>query len=244
MEQTNDVVLVTGGSRGIGRAIVEKLARTGRTVAFTWKSERILADEVEDQTDGLAHGFHLDLQDRLRAKQLFEEIQTTLGGLSGLVNNAGVQKSELLALSSDETWDHVLDVNLGGTFRMSREAVRAMVRRRGGSIVNVASLSALHGVAGQSAYSASKAGMIATTRCLAREVGRFGIRVNAIVPGFVETDMTADLPENTIAQLRASECLPGGVKTEKIASLVEFLISEESAGITGQAIVVDAGTTA
>jgi 3-oxoacyl-[acyl-carrier protein] reductase len=243
MEKSSQLVLVTGGTRGIGRAIVEELANVGRTVAFTWTSKSGLAEELEQHTGGKAHGFHLDLRDRSRTKHLFDEVEESLGELTGLVNNAGVQRSELLALSSDETWDHILDVNLGGTFRMSREAVRVMIRRRAGSIVNVASLSALHGVAGQSAYAASKAGILATTRCLAREVGRFGIRVNAVVPGFVETDMTADLSKEVIAQLRASESLPNGIKTNHIASVVEFLLSDASAGITGQTIVVDAGTS-
>ncbi len=243
MEQSSQLVLVTGGTRGIGRAIVEELANVGRTVAFTWTSKSDLAEELEQHTGEKAHGFHLDLRDRSRTRHLFDEVQERLGELTGLVNNAGVQRSELLALSSDETWDHILDVNLGGTFRMSREAVRVMIRRRAGSIVNVASLSALHGVAGQSAYAASKAGILATTRCLAREVGRFGIRVNAVVPGFVETDMTAGLSKEAIAQLRASESLPNGIKTNHIASVVEFLLSDASAGITGQTIVVDAGTS-
>jgi len=244
MEQINDVVLVTGGTRGIGGAIVEELTKSGRMVAFTWRSDEALSKKVEQQSGGAARAFHLDLGDRKRPRELVEEIETDMGQLAGLVNNAGIERSELLALSSDETWDHILDINLGGTFRMSREVVRSMVRRRGGSIVNVASLSALHGVAGQSAYAASKAGVLAVTRCLAREVGRLGIRVNAAVPGFVHTDMTANLSQEIVGQLRASECLSGGVTTTNVAAVVAFLLSDLAVGITGLAIVIDAGTTA
>jgi 3-oxoacyl-[acyl-carrier protein] reductase len=244
MGNCSEVVLVTGGTHGIGRAIVEELTRSGKRVAFTWRSDEAIATEVEQQSDGTACAFHLDLNDRQRPRDLFEEIELKMGQLAGLVNNAGIGNGELLALSSDETWDNVLHINLGGTFRMSREAVRSMVRRRGGSIVNVSSLSALHGVVGQSAYAASKAGVLAVTRCLAREVGRFGIRVNAVVPGFVRTDMTANLPAEIVGQLRSSECLSDGVSPADVAATVAFLLSDSAAGITGQAIVIDAGTTA
>jgi len=244
MEQSNEVVLVTGGTRGIGRAIVGELTKAGKRVAFTWRSEEALAEEIEKENRGAVSAFHLDLCDRKRPRNLVEEIENTMGQIAGLVNNAGIERSELLALSSDETWDLVLDVNLGGTFRMSREVVRSMVRRRGGSVVNVASLSALHGVPGQSAYAASKAGVLALTRCLAREMGRFGIRVNAVVPGFVRTDMTANLSQEVVGQLRATECLPDGVATTDVAAVITFLLSNSAAGITGQAVPIDAGTSA
>ena len=131
-----------------------------------------------------------------------------LGPIAGLVNNAGIQASTLLALTTDETWDEILDINLGGAFRVTREVLRHMVARRRGAIVNVASLSALHGVPGHAAYAASKAGLIAMTRCVAREMGRRNIRVNAVVPGYVATDMTSDLPDSSVQTLRSGEVLP------------------------------------
>ena len=240
---SDHVVLVTGGSRGIGRAVVEILAARGRTVAFTWRNGEAEAAAVAEASAGRAHPFHLDLADRERPARLVSEVEERLGELKGLVNNAGFQRSILLGMTSDQEWDEIVDGNLGGTFRMCRAALRTMVTRRRGSIVNVASLSALHGVSGHSAYAAAKAGMVAMTRCLAREMGRRRIRVNAVVPGYVATEMTADLPEAARDRLRAAECLPGGTSPEAVAGAVVFLL-EDAAAVTGQVLPVDAGTTA
>jgi 3-oxoacyl-[acyl-carrier protein] reductase len=244
MSDDQSVIMVTGGSRGIGRAIVEALVEQGKTVAFTWRSAEDEAARVAESSHKLAHPFHLDLADRGRPAELVSEIEERLGVVDGLVNNAGIQRSELLAMTGDESWDEVIDVNLGGAFRCCRAVLRSMVSRRRGAIVNVASLSAVHGVAGHSAYAASKAGMIAMTRCVAREMGKRSIRVNAVVPGYVETDMTASLPEQAVAQLRASEVLRCGTSPAAVAEAVLFLLSDRAAAITGQVLTVDAGTTA
>jgi 3-oxoacyl-[acyl-carrier protein] reductase len=236
--------LITGGTRGIGRAIVEALATEKRTVAFTWCSNEDLAREVERSTTGRATAFHMDIRDRSRPRSLVEEVESRLGPIEALVNNAATQHIELLAMTSDQVWDDVIDVNLGGAFRLSREVIRGMTTRRRGSIVNVSSLSALHGVAGHGAYAASKAGLLALTRCLAREMGRREIRVNAVVAGFVPTDMTSSLPESAVARLRSTECLPSGTEPMSVADAVQFLLSDKAASITGQTLVVDAGTTA
>jgi 3-oxoacyl-[acyl-carrier protein] reductase len=241
-------VLVTGGSRGIGRAVVEALAADaaacGRRIAFTWRAEEALAREVETRTGGCARAFHLDLHDRARPDELVAEVEAALGPIEGLVNNAGVRREGLLALTSDAEWDAVLEVNLGGPFRCCRAVLRGMMVRRRGSIVNVASLSALHGVAGQAAYAASKAGLLGLTRALAREAGRRGVRVNAVVPGFVATDLTAGVPEAAIVALRAGESLAEGTSAEAVAASVCFLLSDRAAAITGQTLVVDAGASA
>jgi 3-oxoacyl-[acyl-carrier protein] reductase len=236
-------VLVTGGSRGIGRAIVEALARENdRKIAFTWRSEEALARELEEATG--ARAFQLDLADPARPDDLLAEVEEALGPVEGLVNNAGLRRESLLALTSDEDWNAVLDTNLGGLFRCCRAVLRGMMTRRRGAIVNVSSLSALHGVAGQAAYAASKAGILGLTRSLAREVGKRGVRVNAVVPGFVPTDLTAGLPAPAIAALRAGECLPAGVSAAQVADAVLFLLSGRAAAITGQTLVVDAGASA
>lgn len=239
-------VLVTGGTRGIGRAIVEALVseKSERRVAFTWSSSEGEARALEEAAEGRARAFRLDLRDRGRPDDLVMEIQEALGPVDALVNNAGIRREALLALTSDEDWDAVLDVNLGGLFRCCRAALRGMIVRRRGSIVNVSSLSAVHGVAGQAAYAASKAGILGLTRSLAREVGKRGVRVNAVVPGFVPTDLTAGLPEPAVQMLRAGECLPGGVGVEGVASAVLFLLSDAAAAITGQTLIVDAGASA
>jgi 3-oxoacyl-[acyl-carrier protein] reductase len=237
---------VTGGGRGIGRAVVEALlaADPAALVAFTWRSGEAAARELEAAADGRARAYAFDLADRRRPEDLVAEVEAELGGLRGLVNNAGLRREAIVAMTSDADWDAVVDANLGGAFRCCRAVLRGMVARRCGAIVNVASLSALHGVAGQGAYAAAKAGLLGMTRVLAREVGRRGVRVNAVVPGFVATGMTADLPPAKVEALTAGQCLPGGVTAADVAAAVVFLLSEGAAAITGQALVVDAGASA
>jgi len=236
-------VLVTGGSRGLGRAIVEALAaEPPAQVAFTWNADEEAARTVAAATG--ARAFRFDLCDRARPDDLISEVEAAIGPVEGLVNNAGLRRESLLAMTSDADWDAVLDANLGGLFRCCRAVLRGMMVRRRGVIVNVSSLSALHGVPGQGAYAASKAGILGLTRSLAREAGRRGVRVNAVVPGFVETDLTSGIPETAVAALRAGECLPRGVQPGDVAAAVLFLLSDRAAAITGQALVVDAGASA
>lgn len=245
--QPQGQILVTGGSRGLGRAIVERLVRNGESVAFTYRTAepeaeglvRSLEAEIPEASLS-AHAF--DLADGAAAKELIRELEER-APIDGLVNNAGAQSSALVALISDADWQRTLDVNLGGPFRCCRAVLPLMVRRRRGSIVNIASLGAERGVAGQGAYAASKAGLLALTRVMAREMGRRGIRVNAVVPGFVETDMTADLPEPAKKGLRAAECLRTGVSADQVASAVAFLLSDAAGGITGESLHVDAGAS-
>ncbi len=244
MDDRDPITLVTGGSRGIGRAIVEELLADGKSVALTFRSLSQPARDLEQSFGDGVRAFQFDLADRERPLTLVREIEADMGPIDALVNNAGIERSELTAMMSDTSWDEVLDVNLGGAFRLSREVVRSMVARRRGAIVNISSLSALSGVAGHSAYAASKAGLVAMTRCLAREMGRRNIRVNAVVPGFVATDMTSNLTKDAVDRLRSHECLPRDVTALDVARVVTFLLSERAAGITGQALPVDGGTSA
>ena len=237
---------MTGGSRGIGRAVVEALlaAEPEGRVAFTFRSGEAEARALEEAAGGRARAFPFDLADRRRPDDLVAEVEDTVGPVAGLVNNAGRAHQALLALTSDADWDGVVDADLSAAFRMCRAVLRGMVTRRRGAIVNVSSLAALHGVAGQGPYAAAKAGLLAMTRVLAREVGRRNIRVNAVVPGFVATEMTSPLGPEQVAALRAGEVLPGGTPPAAVADAVVFLLSQRAASITGQTLVVDAGASA
>lgn len=244
MSEARRVALVTGGSRGIGRAIVRALAGEGWTVAFTWREREDEARRLAADLGDAARPFQFNLPDRSRPKDLVDEIEERVGPIAGLVNNAGVRRDALLAALPDDAWDQLLDANLGGVFRCCRAVLPSMLRRRAGSIVNVSSLTAVHGLAGQTAYGAAKAGILGLTRSLAREVGSRGIRVNAVIPGFVPTDMVADVPPERVKALRAAEVLPGGVTAASVADTVAFLLSERAGSITGQALVIDAGMMA
>jgi 3-oxoacyl-[acyl-carrier protein] reductase len=238
------IALVSGGSRGIGRAIVEAMVEQGWTVAFTYHSDEASARAVAERSGGKARAFVLDLGDRTAAGTLVSEIESSLGPIDALVNNAGRRAQALLAMTNDAEWDATVDVNLNGAFRCCRAVLPQMMSRRRGSIVNVSSLAAVAGVSGQTAYAASKAALLGMTKSLAREVGRRNVRVNAVLPGFVPTDMTSSLPEEIVKGLRSHECLARGTTAADVANLVAFLASERAAAITGQAIVIDAGTTA
>lgn len=237
------VILVTGGTGGLGGSIVETLVAEGAAVAFTFASGEERARTLEERVEG-SRAFSLDLRDPTAPGELVRRVEAELGPVDGLVNNAGVRSDGLLAFTSDEDWERVVDVNLGGVFRCCRAVVPGMVGRRRGAIVNVASLSARLGLAGQASYAASKAGVLGLTRALAREVGSRGIRVNAVAPGFVATEMTGELPEEVVRSLRARECLPAGVSAASVAATVAFLLSERASGITGQCLFVDAGVSA
>jgi len=238
------VALVTGGSRGIGRATVEALAADGFTVAFTWRESEAEAQRLAERLEGRAVPFRFDLRDRTRPGNLVHEIEEQVGPIAGLVNNAGVRRDGLLATLPDEGWDDLLDANLGGVFRCCRSVIPRMLHRRRGSIVNVSSMTAVHGLAGQTAYGAAKAGILGLTRSLAREVGSRGVRVNAVIPGFVPTAMVADVPPEKVKALRSAEALPAGVTVEGVAAAILFLLSDRSAAITGQTLVIDAGLLA
>ena len=238
------VALVTGGSRGIGRAVVQTLAAQGWSVAFTWREREDEARRLAEELRGAARPFRFDLRDRARASDLVREVEEQVGPIEGLVNNAGVRRDGLLATLADDGWDDLVDANLGGVFRCCRAVVPRMLHRRRGAIVNVSSMTAVHGLAGQAAYGAAKAGILGLTRSLAREVGSRGVRVNAVIPGFVPTEMVADIPPEKVKTLRSAEALPAGVTTGGVAGAIVFLLSDAAASITGQTLVVDAGLLA
>lgn len=225
-------VLVTGGSRGIGRAIVEEFAAAGHKVVFTYADNK----EAADQLAGIASAFQADVRDFARAQQVIAEA----GPIDILINNAGIKKDGALHNMSLEAWSEVIDTNLTGAFNYSRLVVKDMIRR-GGAIVNITSVSGVIGMSGQSNYSASKAGLIGFTKALAKEVARFGVRVNAIAPGFIETDMTGGMDEGTKKKLYSQIPLGKPGTATQVARAAVYLAGEDAGYITGQVLVMDGG---
>src|SRR6266446_4897238 len=231
---SNKVAIVTGGSRGIGRAIVQALARENARVAFTYAQNKALADEISNGDTVL--GFQADVTSLEQAKDLVKQVKEKFGHIDILVNNSGITRDKLLALMTEKDWDDVLDTNLKGVFNLTKPVVGVMLRQRSGTILNVTSISGIVGVPGQVNYSSSKAGMIGFTKALAKEVAKANITVNAMALGFVETDMTAVL--NPEYRGKALEQIPLGRfgKTAEIAEAALFLLSEKASYITGQVI--------
>lgn len=238
------VALVTGGSRGIGRAIALELAKRGASVVLSYAGNEVAAAEtVKAITDagGKARAVRLDVSDTAACARVVEEIIAAQGRLDVLVNNAGVAIDGLVMRFKDDDWDTTLDTNLKGAFALIRAASRPMMKQRRGAIVNVSSVVGEMGNGGQAAYAASKAGLLGLTKSIARELGSRNIRVNAVTPGFVATDMTASIP----APLRDKliEQLPLGRlgAPDEIAKAVAFLASDEASYITGEVLKVNGG---
>ena len=236
--------LVTGGSRGIGRAIARTLARDGFFIILTYVSRPEEAERtVEEiaQQGGQARAFALDVGDHAAVEAFFASEIRDKVNLAVLVNNAGITRDCFLIRMKSEDFDRVLDVNLGGAFVCSREAAKIMSKRRFGRIINIASVVGQMGNAGQANYCAAKAALIGLTKSNARELAARGITVNAVAPGFIETDMTATLGENVVAAYVESIPLRRMGTAQDVAEAVAFLASDKAAYITGQVIAVNGG---
>ncbi|MBB4932085.1 3-oxoacyl-[acyl-carrier protein] reductase [Lipingzhangella halophila] len=224
--------LVTGGSRGIGLAIARELAAAGDDVAVTYRSG--------EPPEGLL-GVSCDITDTAQVDAAFKRVEDEQGPVEVLVANAGITKDQLLALMSEEDFASVLDTNLTGTFRVAKRAVKGMMRKRTGRIVLISSVVGLLGSGGQANYAASKAGLVGFGRSLARELGSRNITVNVVAPGFIETDMTAELPEERQAEIKKNVPLGRYGSTDEVAKTVRFLASPDAAYITGAVLPVDGG---
>ncbi|VFU13251.1 beta-ketoacyl-acyl carrier protein reductase [anaerobic digester metagenome] len=240
------VAIITGGSRGIGRAIALTLAQKGAAVVVNYAASAGAAADVVDSIrsrGGRAIACKADVSDSGEAAGLVKEAQTQFGRVDILVNNAGVIRDNLILRMKDEDWETVLGINLKGAFNCARAAARGMLKNQYGRIVNISSVSGIIGNTGQVNYCASKAGLLGLTKALAKELGSRNITVNAVAPGFITTEMTAGLPEDIKEKMLAQIPLRRFGGPEEIAELVAFLASDAAAYITGQTITVDGGMT-
>jgi 3-oxoacyl-[acyl-carrier protein] reductase len=236
--------LITGASRGIGRDVALRLAAEGVAVAVNYHTSEIEAATVVDEARALgvsAITIHGSVTDAAHADALIEATVAQLGSLDILVNNAGITRDNLLMRMAEEDWDAVMDTNLKGAFLCTKAAIRPMLRQRSGRIINMSSVVALTGNAGQANYTAAKAGLIGFTKTVAREVASRGITVNALAPGFIETRMVNELGEDLKKQIMERIPLARFGSTEDVAASVAFLASEDAAYITGQVLSVDGG---
>lgn len=236
--------IITGAARGIGKAIALKFASEGANIAFTDLviDDNALATQAEIEALGVkAKGFASDASNFEATKAVVAEIQKEFGRIDILVNNAGITKDGLLLRMSEEQWDRVIGINLKSAFNFTRNVIPVMFSQRSGSIINMASVVGVHGNAGQANYAASKAGMIALAKSVAQEMGPRGIRANAIAPGFIETAMTAALPDKVREEWKVKIPLRRGGKPEDIADVATFLASDLASYVTGQVIQVDGG---
>ncbi len=244
MSLKGKTAIVTGGTRGIGRAIALELAGNGADVAFSYVKNVEKAKELEGEISRLgvkAFSVQSDVADFAQSKEMVNNAIKELGKVDVLVNNAGITRDKILMMMSEEDWRAVIDTNLNGVFNCTKAAVVPMMKQRSGSIINISSVSGLVGMAGQTNYSSSKAGIVGFTKALAKEVARRGVRVNAVAPGFIKTDMVEAIEQKYLDEMLKLVPLGRIGETEEVARVVAFLASDEASYITGQVITVDGG---
>jgi 3-oxoacyl-[acyl-carrier protein] reductase len=240
----NKVALITGGSRGIGKGIVEVFAAQGAHVAFTYNSSAEAANAMADelsQNGVIVKAYQSDAAQFDQAESLVTQVLADFGSIDILINNAGITKDNLLMRISEEDFDRVIEVNLKSVFNMTKAVQRTMLKQRHGSIINMSSIVGVQGNAGQTNYAASKAGIIGFSKSVALELGSRNIRCNVIAPGFIETEMTQKLDEATVQSWRDGIPLKRGGTPQDIANTCLYLASELSSYVTGQVIHVDGG---
>ncbi len=240
-ELDGQVALVTGGSRGIGLAIAQEFGRAGARVAVVARNGETAAAAAAS-LEGEGHrGYACDVSESAGTKAVVAELEEDLGPVDILVNNAGITRDNIFLRMKEEEWDEVIAINLKGAFNMTRALVRGMMKRRSGVVLNITSVVGLVGNAGQANYAASKAGLIGFTKSIAKELAPRGIRCNAIAPGFITTDMTAELPESAVEELHSRIPLGRFGDPGDVGGLARFLVGPGARYITGQVVAVDGG---
>jgi len=244
MQLKDKVAIVTGGTRGIGKAIALELAKNGCNVAFNYNKSSDAANMLVKEIESMgakALSFQVNAASLEGAKNMVKDVKDKFGKIDFLVNNAGITRDKLLALMSEGDWDDVINTNLKSVYNFSKAVITQMIKQKYGSILNITSVSGITGMAGQVNYSSSKAGMIGFTKALAKEVGKANITVNAIACGFIETDMTAVLPQEYKDKMIEMVPVKRFGKPEEVAKVAMFLLSDNARYITGHVISVDGG---
>jgi 3-oxoacyl-[acyl-carrier protein] reductase len=244
MSFKNKTVVISGAARGIGRAVAIELAKAGSNISFNFLRSKKDGESLEEEirTFGVnVKSFQVDVRNYEAVKLWVDETKEIFGSIDVLVNNAGIIKDKALALMDPADWHEVINTNLDGIFNLTKAAIITFIKQRSGVIVNITSVSGIMGMSRQTNYAASKAGVIGFNKSLAKEVASYNIRVNAVAPGFIETDMLKDLREDYKSQIRKQIPLDRLGRPEEVAKVVKFLVSDEANYITGQTIVIDGG---
>ena len=235
------IALITGGSRGIGAALVRSFVKEGARVAFTYRSSASAAEALINELNADVKAYQSDASDHQAAEELVKAIVADFGGLQIVINNAGVTRDTLMLRMSEDHWDTVMSNNLKSVFNLSKHALRPLMRAGGGSIINMSSIVGIQGNAGQANYAASKAGIIGFTKSVAKEMGKRNIRCNVVAPGFIQTDMTDELPEDVKKAYLGNIPLNRFGQAGEIAGACIFLASDLGNYVNGQVIAVDGG---
>jgi 3-oxoacyl-[acyl-carrier protein] reductase len=237
-------VIISGATRGIGRAVATELARSGANISFNFLKSSTEAQHLEDEIKNLGvrvKSFQVDIRDFKTVKSWADETKELYGGIDLVVNNAGIIKDKALALMEPVEWHEVINTNLNGTFNLTRAAIVSLMKQKSGIVINITSVSGITGRPRQTNYAASKAGIIGFTKSLAREVAPYNIRVNAVAPGFIETDMVKSLKEEFKSQVIQQIPASRFGRPEEVAKVVRYLVSDEARYVTGQTLVIDGG---